>query len=488
MGQNNYWDGTKHVPISAPHEEFVINTTGGTANAITITTEAGYSYGPNKQLRFKAGFTNTGNVTINVDGEGVKPALKFDGTQLPAGSIKAGKVYDWYYDTASGGRFFLMAKASGNVVAGDVLAGKTFSSDDGEGTGTLALTGNADPGDVRRGKTFYKNDPKTILNGTFDGFGYGDFVPLSKLTGPSIRTPGFNNEFNHSGNISGMAVDDEAVYYACSWYNNQTISRLDRYTHTGGHSYMQWDGWSIGKIALTPNGDIVVARRSGLYARDLYCFAGDGTFTQKWMITVGVDIRELAVDSNENVYILTGNNVRSYTKSGSLRWDVALNLVTLMTLDEEGGFLYASGSGRVVFKVNISNGTQTNFGSTADSSGTISGLGVTSSKLVLVFNSRVHIFNKVTGLEESKFQPYDGYPVVAATVDAKTNSVYLAGYTMPSGNPIYNFRKSYLYNSFAWSIPDTVGLRMISIAPLSGMLYGAQGSKGVFIGETFKIN
>ncbi|MFJ7932933.1 hypothetical protein [Sporosarcina sp. NPDC096371] len=73
---------------------------------------------------------------------GVKPGLKFDGTQLAAGAIKVGKIYDWYYDTASGGRFFLIAKASGTAVVGDVLAGKPFINDDGEFVGAMANRGN----------------------------------------------------------------------------------------------------------------------------------------------------------------------------------------------------------------------------------------------------------------------------------------------------------------------------------------------------------
>ncbi|MEK5215321.1 hypothetical protein [Psychrobacillus sp. FSL H8-0487] len=149
MAQDKYWDGTKWVPISASYEEFTthkaedaIHLATGTANAITILTGSDYTYGQFKQLRFKAVANNTGNVTINVDGKGIVPALKFDGTQLAAGAIKANKIYDWYYDTASGGRFFLIAKASGTAVVGDVLAGKPFSNDDGEQIGTMPNRGS----------------------------------------------------------------------------------------------------------------------------------------------------------------------------------------------------------------------------------------------------------------------------------------------------------------------------------------------------------
>lgn len=124
--------------VNVHKAEDAIHLAGGTANAITVTTPQGnYAYEQFKQLRFKAVADSTGNVTINVDGKGAVPALKFDGTQLPAGAIKANKVYDFYYDTANGGRFFLIAKASGNATANDVLAPKTFSSDEGEFVGAI---------------------------------------------------------------------------------------------------------------------------------------------------------------------------------------------------------------------------------------------------------------------------------------------------------------------------------------------------------------
>lgn len=129
-------ESKKHIAEDAIH------SVGGTPNAITVTTpQANYSYGQFKQLHFKASSTNTGNVTINVDGKGAVPALKFDGTQLAANAIKAGKIYDWYYDTASGGRFFLIAKASGTAVVEDVLASKPFSNDDGEFIGIMPNQG-----------------------------------------------------------------------------------------------------------------------------------------------------------------------------------------------------------------------------------------------------------------------------------------------------------------------------------------------------------
>lgn len=120
--------------------EDAIHTVSGTANTITVSI-GNYVYSQFKQLRILAAFDNTDKVTINVDSLGAVPALKFDGSQLPAGTIKAGKIYDWYYDESNGGRFFLIAKASGNAGAGDVLAGKTASGDNGEFTGAMPNNG-----------------------------------------------------------------------------------------------------------------------------------------------------------------------------------------------------------------------------------------------------------------------------------------------------------------------------------------------------------
>lgn len=103
-------------------ESTTILPAGGTANAITLPI-ATLSNG--KKYSFKATANSTGNVTIN--GKAFK---KLDGTQIGSGGIKLGKVYDFFYDSTAD-CVFILAKASGNAQVGDVLAGKTFSNDDG---------------------------------------------------------------------------------------------------------------------------------------------------------------------------------------------------------------------------------------------------------------------------------------------------------------------------------------------------------------------
>jgi hypothetical protein len=113
--------------VAAHLAENMIHTAGGTANAVVVTTGGDFYYIHGAYLKFKAIADNTGNMTMNIDGKGVRTLKKLDGSQIPAGGIKNGKVYEVYYD-AGGDCFFLLARAEGDAVADDVLAGKTFSN------------------------------------------------------------------------------------------------------------------------------------------------------------------------------------------------------------------------------------------------------------------------------------------------------------------------------------------------------------------------
>lgn len=95
--------GIPHV--SAPDLQkgnFVYSAVGGTANAITLTNSPPVgSYGNGVGLQFKATGTNTGAVTVNVDGLGTKNVYKlYNGTlqALSAGDIVSGAIYDITYD------------------------------------------------------------------------------------------------------------------------------------------------------------------------------------------------------------------------------------------------------------------------------------------------------------------------------------------------------------------------------------------------------
>lgn len=125
--------------IAAHLAESIIHAAGGTANALVVTTGGDFGYVQGAFLKFRATAENTGNMSIDIDGKGIKSLKKLDGSQIPAGGIKNGKVFEVYYD-AGGDCFFLLARAEGDAVAGDVLAGKTFSN--GDDTGIIGTIPN----------------------------------------------------------------------------------------------------------------------------------------------------------------------------------------------------------------------------------------------------------------------------------------------------------------------------------------------------------
>jgi hypothetical protein len=155
---------------------------GGSANAITLSV----TLADKKKYSFKATANSTGSVTIN--GIAFK---KLDGTQIGSGGVKAGKVYDFYYDSAAN-CVFILAKADGDALVGDVLAGKGFSNGDDTGLiGTLALTGNVVAADVLNGKTFYNTDAKAKGTGNMPNRGtfnlaLGAAVPAGYYSGGTV--------------------------------------------------------------------------------------------------------------------------------------------------------------------------------------------------------------------------------------------------------------------------------------------------------------
>ncbi len=77
--------------------EYVV--AGGSANAITLTIDSQIaSYVTGQVFVFKASASNTGAVTINVNGRGIKPFVYDISTAMSGGEIISGKVYIGIYD------------------------------------------------------------------------------------------------------------------------------------------------------------------------------------------------------------------------------------------------------------------------------------------------------------------------------------------------------------------------------------------------------
>jgi len=166
--------------------DYVYQVADGTATAITLTISETLVDG--LPVTFIASANNSGvATTINT-----KPLYKPNTTDSP--NLVTGKAYTVWYNL-SDDCFFIKASAEGNAVAGDVLAGTTFSNDNDTGLpGTLALTGDAVTANVLSGKTFYSNNAKTKLTGTstakkqasgsspFVENGSSDYIEIRSLT------------------------------------------------------------------------------------------------------------------------------------------------------------------------------------------------------------------------------------------------------------------------------------------------------------------
>jgi hypothetical protein len=123
---NDTWrigDGSRSGGFIMPNfnhiqvQSFQFAVAGGTSNAITLTiSPAPLSYAQPLKLKFRATLTNTGAVTIDVNGLGVRNIQKVSGgsiTNLSAGDIISGGIYEIVYD---GAQFQLMTLTNAGIV------------------------------------------------------------------------------------------------------------------------------------------------------------------------------------------------------------------------------------------------------------------------------------------------------------------------------------------------------------------------------------
>lgn len=139
--------------------------TSNTGNAYVVTLNPAPSvYFNGMPISIAINADSTGASTLNVNGLGAKPLKKANGSDVT--NLKTNGVYTFRY-IASTGNFILQGEGgSGDAQPGDVLNGKNFSNDNGDQTGTLALTGDSTDANVLAGKTYYNTDAKTKLTGT----------------------------------------------------------------------------------------------------------------------------------------------------------------------------------------------------------------------------------------------------------------------------------------------------------------------------------
>lgn len=130
--------------LMASVKRYILDTDGGLTssgtNTITITTNRSISSGHQAagfSLRFKAGGTNTGAATLNVDSLGAVAIKRLNGDALSAGDIVSGGIYDVAFD------------GTNYVLLGTAISGGSYGTLSGDNTwsGTNTFTGNVTVGD-----------------------------------------------------------------------------------------------------------------------------------------------------------------------------------------------------------------------------------------------------------------------------------------------------------------------------------------------------
>lgn len=112
-------------------------TAGGTANAITVALSDSRASDVNgDEVVFFAAATNTGAVTLNVDGNGARALRRADGSALAANDIQSGLLYVARYDNANtrwllvgpSASYLTNAAASASAAAASASAAATSAS------------------------------------------------------------------------------------------------------------------------------------------------------------------------------------------------------------------------------------------------------------------------------------------------------------------------------------------------------------------------
>lgn len=121
-----------------------VNTVGGTGDVITVTTSSVFTaLATGLILAFKAGATNTTNVTINVDGLGAKAVRKFTTADvaLAAGDLVSGGKYLLVYDAAanSAAGAWILINPSAASASSSFADNVFFVTDDGDATKKIAF-------------------------------------------------------------------------------------------------------------------------------------------------------------------------------------------------------------------------------------------------------------------------------------------------------------------------------------------------------------
>lgn len=208
-------------------------TSGGSANAQTLTpSPAITSYQTGYEISFVAGYTNSGSMTVNISGLGVKNVKTKSGANPVSGDITAGRVYTLVYDGTN-----LVCTDLGTVEDGAVTPAKTSTAISGYLVPTGMVTpfaGSAAPTGwlLCDGSAVSRTTYASLFSVIASAYGSGDgstTFNLPDLKGMFIR--GLMDVANVTG--SGSASSNNATFTAHGYKRTGTRVRLSSGTLTG---------------------------------------------------------------------------------------------------------------------------------------------------------------------------------------------------------------------------------------------------------------
>lgn len=202
--------------IMASVKRYILDTDGGITssgtNTITVTTNRQISSGHQAagfSLRFKAGGTNTGAATLNVDSLGAAAIKRLNGDALSAGDIVSGGVYDVAFD---GTNYILMGTAVSGGSYGS-LSGDNSWSGVNAFSSTVTMTGAVTVGDGSGDTVVIKG---TTVNSYMSGL-------LSTASASALRTAiGLGTSATVNTGTSGSTIP--LLSAANTWDTTQTIT------------------------------------------------------------------------------------------------------------------------------------------------------------------------------------------------------------------------------------------------------------------------
>lgn len=289
-------------------------------NALVMTDSEVTSYVDGMLVAFKNTTASTASTTLNINSLGAKAILKANGTAV--NNLKTNAIYQLRYN---GVNFILLGEGGeyGNVTANDVVAGKTFGTENGLQTGsaTVASLGGIISSDIalfsaianenvyevsevdkNTGKIAYGSYSTLPMIGCFGDLN-GKMISQKSVNTPSyvrlvgwyidyyvtyLPSSGVITFYNHDDNVifSFNYIVNTGIYGICLYQDTVIITEFDSSTQTLLTTYKNKTGGTISSFSKILSSNLFTLGKNlklNLYKvpfiYQYYIFSSDRYFT-----------------------------------------------------------------------------------------------------------------------------------------------------------------------------------------------------------------